>query len=73
MSTIQVSTHDRLQEGVNLSYLWEGTVVPEIALVWEAVANETKLALLDILLDRVQKFFFRNLRENVVSWGLSLA
>lgn len=32
------------------SYLREGTVVPEITLVWEAVADETKLALLDILL-----------------------
>lgn len=32
------------------SYLREGTVVPEITLVGEAVADETKLALLDILL-----------------------
>ena len=37
------------------THLWEGTIVPEIALVWEAVANETKLALLDILLDWVEE------------------
>jgi hypothetical protein len=37
------------------SYLREGTVVPEITLVREAVADETKLALLDILLDGVQE------------------
>jgi len=35
------------------SYLWESTIVPEITLVWEAVADEAKLALLDILLDGV--------------------
>jgi hypothetical protein len=33
------------------SYLREGTIVPEISLVGETVANESKLALLDILLD----------------------
>ena len=37
------------------SYLREGTIVPEITLVREAVADETKLALLDILLDGVQE------------------
>ena len=35
--------------------MWEGTIVPKITLVWEAVTNETKLALLDILLDWVKK------------------
>ena len=39
-------------------YLWESTVVPEIALVREAVPNEAKLALLDVLLDRVQFLLF---------------
>lgn len=34
--------------------LWEGTVVPEVALVWEAVADESKLALLGVLLDGVE-------------------
>lgn len=42
-------------------YLWESTVVPEVALVWEAVADETKLALLDILFDWVESLFFRDL------------
>jgi hypothetical protein len=32
------------------SNLWESTIVPEIALVGEAVANESKLAFLHILL-----------------------
>jgi hypothetical protein len=32
------------------SYLREGTVVPEVALVGEAIADESQLALLDILL-----------------------
>jgi hypothetical protein len=45
-----------------LLYLWEGTVVPEVALVWEAVADESKLALLNILLDRVESLFLRDLR-----------
>lgn len=33
---------------------WEGTVVPEVSLVWEAVADEAELALLDVLLDWVE-------------------
>ena len=37
------------------SYLREGTVVPQVTLVGEAVADESKLALLDVLLDRVEK------------------
>lgn len=32
------------------SNLRESTIVPEIAFVWEAVADESKLALLGILL-----------------------
>lgn len=42
-------------------YLREGTVVPEITLVGEAVTDETKLALLDVLLDGVQKLFLGDL------------
>ena len=34
--------------------LWEAAVVPEVSLVWEAVADEAELALLDILLDWVE-------------------
>jgi hypothetical protein len=49
-----VSTSIRLLS--EYPYLREGTVVPEVAFVWEAVADESKLALLDILLDGVQEF-----------------
>lgn len=37
-----------------LPSLGEGTVVPEVALVREAVADESKLALLGVLLDGVE-------------------
>jgi hypothetical protein len=47
-------------------YLWEGAIVPEITLVWEAVADETKLALLDILLDWVEELLLGDLE--VLSW-----
>jgi hypothetical protein len=43
------------------SYLREGTVVPEIAFVWEAVADESKLALLDVLLDGIEFFLLGDL------------
>jgi len=36
------------------TYLREGTVVPEVALMGEAVADEAELALLDVLLDGVE-------------------
>lgn len=36
-----------------MTYLREGTVIPEVALVGEAIADKAKLALLDILLDRI--------------------
>lgn len=39
----------------------EGTVVPEVTLVGEAVANETQLALLGVLLDGVEEFIFGDL------------
>lgn len=39
----------------------EGTVVPEVALVGEAVADETQLALLDILLNGVEELFLGDL------------
>jgi hypothetical protein len=45
------------------TYLREGTVIPEVALVGEAVADETKLALLDILPDRVQDIIFGDLQH----------
>jgi len=34
--------------------LWEGTVVPDVTLVWEAVADKAELTLLDVLLDWVE-------------------
>lgn len=42
-------------------YLREGAVVPQVTLVWEAVANETEFALLDILLDGVEGLLFGDL------------
>ena len=43
------------------TYAREGTVVPEVAFVREAVADEAKLAFLDVLLDGVEEFFFGDL------------
>jgi hypothetical protein len=40
--------------GLASSHLWEGTVVPEVALVGEAVPHVAELALLDVLLDGVE-------------------
>ena len=54
------------------AYLGEGTVVPKIALVWEAVADESKLALLNVLLDGVQIFFFRDLSLGVSNMYLRI-
>jgi hypothetical protein len=36
------------------AYLREGTIVPEVTLMGEAVADEAEFALLDVLLDRVE-------------------
>lgn len=44
-----------------LTYLRESTVVPDVTLVGEAVTNESKLALLGILLDGVEGFFLADL------------
>lgn len=46
---------------MKLAYLGEGTVVPEVTLVGEAVTDETELALLDILLDGVQELLLGDL------------
>lgn len=43
------------------TYSWESTVIPDVSFVWETVADESKLALLNILLDRVEEFFFGDL------------
>ena len=50
-----------LSDVCSFAHSWEGSVVPEVALVGKAVAHESKLALLDVLLDRVEKFLFRDL------------
>lgn len=44
----------------------EGTVVPEVALVGEAVTNVTELALLDVLLDGVEELLLGDL-DRVIS------
>lgn len=46
---------------MKLAYLGEGTVVPEVTLVGEAVTDETELALLDILLNGVQELLLGDL------------
>jgi len=47
---------------VGEAYAREGTVVPQITLVREAVPHETELTLFHILFDGVQEFFLANLR-----------
>lgn len=42
-------------------YLGEGTVVPQVTLVGEAVADVAKLALLNVLLDGVQELLLGDL------------
>lgn len=46
---------------MKFAHLREGTVVPEVTLVGEAVADVAKLALLDILLDRVEELLLGDL------------
>jgi len=53
------STRGRSMRG--RTYVREGTVVPEIAFVREAVADEAQFAFLDVLLDGVEEFFFGDL------------
>jgi hypothetical protein len=52
-----------------MPYLGEGTIVPQVALVGEAVADEAKLALLDVLLDGVQELILGDLVAGNVSHG----
>lgn len=49
----------------SLTYLREGTVVPEVALVGEAVTDVTELALLDVLLDGVEVLLLGNLCKTI--------
>jgi hypothetical protein len=48
------------------SYLGERAIVPEIALVGEAVANEAQLALLDVLLDGIEEILLGDLAVDFV-------
>lgn len=52
------------KDGKLITYTREGTVVPEIAFVREAIANETELALLHVLLDGVEKLILGDLVGN---------
>jgi hypothetical protein len=54
--------------GVASSYLREGTVVPEVTLVGEAVPHEAKLALLGVLLDGVELLLLGDL----LPWSASV-
>lgn len=47
------------------SYLGEAAVVPQVALVGEAVADEAKLALLDVLLDGVEELLLGGLSSQI--------
>lgn len=47
------------------SYLGEGTVVPDVAVVGEAVADEAETTLLDILLDRIEGLLLGDLHLGV--------
>jgi hypothetical protein len=58
---IQLACAGRAVRVEGKSYLGESTVVPEVALVREAVPHEAELALLDVLLDWVEGFLFANL------------
>lgn len=49
----------------NKTHARESTIVPEVALVREAVAHISQLALLDILLNRVKELLFRDLLTKI--------
>jgi hypothetical protein len=51
---------------VDVTYAGEGTVVPQVTLVGEAVTDEAELALLGILLDGVEELLLGDLwrRQN---------
>jgi hypothetical protein len=41
--------------------LWEGSVIPEVTLVGEAITDKANLSLLDVLLDRIEELLLGNL------------
>ena len=54
---------------VDVTNLREGTVVPDVTMVREAVANETQAALLNILLDGVERLILGDLKLGVGPTG----
>jgi len=52
-------------DGRVLPSLGESTVVPDVSVVGETVSDETELALLDVLLDRVERLFLGDLHLGV--------
>lgn len=53
--------------GLASSHLREGTVIPEVALVGKAVSHKAELALLNVLLDGVERLLFADLfRQSVM-------
>ncbi len=51
---LQLSVY-RMPPSSHATHPREGTIVPEVTLVREAVADESKLSFLDVLLDRVPR------------------
>ncbi len=62
LSKVRIPSSRRRLEIDGPPYLGESAVVPKVALVREAVADEAKLALLGVLLDRVEPLLLRDLR-----------
>jgi len=62
LSKVRIPSSRSRLEVCGPPYLRKSAVVPEIAFVWEAVADEAKLALLGILLDGVEFLLLRDLR-----------
>lgn len=56
-----IATRDRWEIGC--TYAGKCSVVPKVALVWEAIAHVSQFALLHILLDGVEEFLFGDLEE----------
>ena len=54
-----------------LPRLGEGTVVPDVALVWEAVVHKSGLSLLAVLLDGIEVLVDSNLALQMTRVGLS--
>jgi hypothetical protein len=47
--------------------LREGTIVPQVTLVGEAIANKSKLAFFDVLLDWVENLFLGDLITKAIT------